>query len=387
MELRYGTQIITPATDETVLQALTRQGVALRSSCRGGVCQTCVMRCLEGEIPGRAQSGLSTDLISQRYFMPCVCKPSGDMVLAPPLADDFFVPAQLEQRLDDERGIMFMFEPMRTLPTSILAVIVRDSWGHKARFSLATRPDVDFYFGIHLPAYDVSELAEQWRQSLQVGMQIDMREALPSEDIAQLPASDRPKDPPPDPELWEALGEGALMTPILEDFYTRVYADPQLMSFFSGVTRQRLVEKQYSFLHQAITGNKVYFGNRPRNTHHWMVISDALMDHREQLMLDCMRAHGLAEKWVERWRLIEEYYRPDIVKSAPVPRRVDGVDLPLEGFEELVIDVGSICDGCGSVLEPGETVRYHVRRGTIYCSRCNTRVPANPQASSPDESL
>jgi Bacterial-like globin len=161
------------------------------------------------------------------------------------------------------------------------------------------------------------------------------------------------------------------MTAILDDFYTRVYADPQLMTFFSGFTQQRLVEKQYSFLHQAMTGNKVYFGNRPRNTHHWMVISDALMDHREQIMLECMQAHGLEDKWIKRWLAIEAYYRPDIVKTEAFPRQLNGVDLPLEGFEELLIDVGCVCDGCTSVIEPGETVRYHVRMGTIFCTRCN----------------
>lgn len=380
--ITYDNRCIAIKPDETVLQALTRQGVTLRSSCRGGICQTCVMRCLSGDIPARAQSGLQEDLLTQGYFLPCICKPHGDMVIAAPQADDFFVPAQLEQRHEDLHGITFLFEPLRNLSPSIAAVVVRDAKGHKARYPLANKPETDFYFAIHLPASDHSELAMHWRHNLQIGAQIEMREALADGGVeaifptASTISSARPKDLPPDPELWAALDDGKLMHAILEDFYTRVYADAQLAPFFTGVTRQRLVEKQYSFLNQAITGDKVYFGNRPRNTHHWMVISEELFAHREGLMLDCMRAHGLAEEWIARWLTIENHYRPDIVKTTPFPRQIDGKDLPLEGFEELVLDVGTMCDGCGGVIEPGETVRYHLRLGTTFCARCGAMSQA-----------
>jgi ferredoxin/truncated hemoglobin YjbI len=374
MELLFGQNRLTTLADETVLQALTRQGIAARSSCRGGVCQTCVMRCLKGEIPARSQSGLNAELLAKRYFMPCVCQPTGDMELAEPDADDFFVTALMEKRVEDESGILFLFEPMSALATPVNELIVLDDQGRRARFPLANKPELDYYFGIYLPNTDLSHLACGWRDSLQAGGQIRMRTALVNESpVAEMPArAERPKDPPPDPELWAVLDNGVLLRKILEEFYVRVYADPQLKSFFVGFTQARLVEKQYSFLQQVITGNKVYFGNRPLKTHHWMVISDALLDHREQIMLDCIHEHGLEEKWVKRWMALEEYYRPDIVKSEPFPLQNNGVDIPLEGFEELVIDVGSMCDGCGSVIEPGETVRYHVRMGTIFCGRCNT---------------
>lgn len=375
-ELSYHTQRVSTLADETVLQALTRQGIAVRSSCRGGTCQTCVMRCHVGDIPSRAQSGLHTELIAKRYFLPCVCKPSSDMLLDDALVDDFFVPAQLELRQENERGITFMFEPLRSLPTTITTVVVRDEAGIKTRLLLATQPALDYYFGIEILNDDMSALAMHWRTHLQMGAQIDMREAIADELLVQPPRIitevERPKNPPPDLELWSALGEGVLMNNILKDFYARVYADSQLQPFFSGFTQQRLIEKQYSFMQQLMTGNKVYFGNRPRNTHHWMVISDELFAHREQLMLESMRNHGLAEKWIVRWLAIENYYRTDIVKTHPFPRQINGIDLPLEGFDTLVLDVGALCDGCGGSIEPGETVRYHVRLGTVFCARCGS---------------
>jgi ferredoxin/truncated hemoglobin YjbI len=376
--ISYNTHQVISGSDETLLQACTRQGIALRFSCRGGICQTCLMRCVEGAIPTRAQSGLSPELVTKGYFMPCVCKPTADMVIDTPLSDDFFVPALLSERQESETGITFLFEPLRSLPVSSSAVVVRDADGHKTRFALSTQPEIDFYFGIHLPSGDTSALATHWRISLQVGDQIEMREALADEVLETVAASpfaaaERPIDPPHDLELWAALGEGALLRPILQDFYARVYADPQLAPFFAGVTQQRLVEKQYSFLHQILTGSPVYFGSRPRNAHHWMVISDALFEHREQIMWACLTTHGLTEKWIERLLQVEGHYRQDIVKSAPVPLQIDGVDFPLDGFEELPVDVGSLCDGCGSEIPPGSMVRYHLRLGTMFCRRCQSQ--------------
>lgn len=178
------------------------------------------------------------------------------------------------------------------------------------------------------------------------------------------------RKPEPDPQLWTALQEGQLLGRILNDFYRRVYEDERLASFFHGVTQQRAVEKQYLFLRQLITGEKVYFGDRPRNAHHWMVISDELFDYREALMAETLRKHGLSEELVQRWMAMEEYFRPDLVKDEPWKRKMGEVELPVDGYEETVLEVGSICDGCQSEVEAGVTVRYHLRLGLIYCPSC-----------------
>jgi truncated hemoglobin YjbI len=188
------------------------------------------------------------------------------------------------------------------------------------------------------------------------------------------PSEDRAKYPPPDPVLWAALNQGELMMTVLQDFYGRVYQDPLLSPYFHGTTMLRSIEKVYSFMRQVCTGEAVFFGDRPKNSHHWMVISDAIYQHRENLMRDCQRRAGLSAEMTERWMAIENYYRQDIIKSEPWKRTFAGVELPLEGFGEMVLDSGSMCDGCGEGIEVGETVRYHLRLGTVYCGRCNGKV-------------
>jgi len=174
----------------------------------------------------------------------------------------------------------------------------------------------------------------------------------------------------PDDELWGALDEGALLTEILDDFYTRVYADPDLSPFFEGTDPEWIRQKQYSFLHSKFTGQDTYFGNRPRNAHHWMVISHELFDHRLDLMRRCLRDAELPPRLVERWIAYEEVFRKQIVKPAPVPLKVGGVPRPLEGLETLVIEVGSLCDQCGEPIDQGQQAQYHVRTGALYCTSC-----------------
>lgn len=193
--------------------------------------------------------------------------------------------------------------------------------------------------------------------------------------IADPEYNEEPRRPPsPDPEMWQALGRGTLLRQILSDFYARVYRDPLLSPFFVHTTMQRAIEKQYNFLYEIFTGEDVYFGERPRNAHHWMVISDELFDHRERLMRDVLRAHGLPERLVHRWMAMEESYREYIVKDRAWPKITAGEALRLDGYEALRLEYSSLCDGCGDELNVGDVIQLHVRLGSAYCNRCASQA-------------
>jgi len=182
--------------------------------------------------------------------------------------------------------------------------------------------------------------------------------------------TERRNYPEPDLELWEGLDEGRLLSKVLVDFYGRVYEDPLLSPFFEGVTKQRLIEKQYNFLYQILTGEKVYFGERPRNAHHWMVISDELFDYRADLMKSCLRRAGVPEHLVMRFHAIEEIYRQDIVKDKPWNKILFGKEVPVEGFDAMTLDDATLCDSCQQEILAGAQVKYHVRMGKVFCESC-----------------
>ena len=180
----------------------------------------------------------------------------------------------------------------------------------------------------------------------------------------------RKGDLAPNPEMWAALGEGQLLNEILDDFYEQVFLDSQLAPFFKDSTERRAVEKQYLFLKGIFTGEKCYFGERPRNAHHWMVISNELFDYREKLMEDTLRKHNLSEPLIEQWRAVEEIYRKQIVKSKAFGKKVGGIEIPAEGYDVETLTVGSLCDVCEAELNPGTKITYHVRTGKIFCRLC-----------------
>lgn len=74
------------AEDQSVLEALTGHGVPIPSSCRNGICQTCMMQAVSGELPTGSQNGLKETLKIQNYFLACSCHPQADMEVSLPAA-------------------------------------------------------------------------------------------------------------------------------------------------------------------------------------------------------------------------------------------------------------------------------------------------------------
>lgn len=64
-----------------MLDALLRGGVPISNSCRAGACQSCLLRAARGSVPAAAQIGLKATLVEQGYFLSCVCRPEGDLLL------------------------------------------------------------------------------------------------------------------------------------------------------------------------------------------------------------------------------------------------------------------------------------------------------------------
>ncbi len=182
----------------------------------------------------------------------------------------------------------------------------------------------------------------------------------------------------PHPALWQAFRGGPGLRDVLKNFYAIVYQDEQLKGFFAHTTVEWAIDHQYAFLCEILTGEDVYFGDRPRNAHHWMVISDALFDHREALMERCLREYGLSDEHVRDFRAIDESFRSHIVKGAPFARKRRGVALPLDGWGELAMTAGGVCDRCAGEIPVGATAVYHLRTGETRCASCAEQTGAAP---------
>jgi NAD(P)H-flavin reductase/ferredoxin len=127
---------------ESVLNALLRGGEAIPYACREGVCGSCMLRAVSGEVPARARQSLKESWKAQGYFLPCVTKPGGDLEVAPVRADDR-VSAKIQglERLSDtvlrvrlRAGGKFEYRPGQYL------TLMRQD-GLARSYSIASLPD------------------------------------------------------------------------------------------------------------------------------------------------------------------------------------------------------------------------------------------------------
>ncbi len=355
---------------ETLLNSFLRQGAEIQFSCRNGICHHCMLRCIKGHIPEKSQPGISPELKAKGYFLPCKCHPDDDMhITVPQKADYFFIAVVTEKTKLADNIIRILLKPKHkySCPTAQSINLLQPE-GTISSYTVNTVSEIDNSLELHILCHPDTNPNTFLCDNVMVGDKLSIQATerkIESDKIKQnkslLPA---------DPKLWQALNEGKLLKTILDDFYTQLFLDPFLAPFFHGVTRQRAMEKQFSFMRQLISGERIYFGDRPRNAHHWMVISHELFDYREQLMTATLRKYGLSETMVKRWRAFEEQFRDDIVKTEPRKKKIGNSELPLDGYQETRLDVGSLCDSCGLEVSAGVKVRYHLRLGTLYCPDC-----------------
>lgn len=368
LQLCYQGYVVEPGEKETVLDALLRVGADMPFSCKGGSCQTCLSQCTQGAVPEAAQKGLADHLKQAHYFLPCKCVAQTSMTLRPPQPQDMITRCMLcEAGGHDSGQIRIRFEPMRTLnyrPGQTLRLV--SAGGEEPVLLLTGKPEDDMVIDatLQLPA---GVGCPDWLGPDAVfGHEFEVRG--PFETIGE--TAERPA-PVPDAALWAELDNGRIARQVLEAFYAKVYADPLLKPFFERSTMSRAIDKQFSFLKQCMTGEKIYFGDRPRNAHHWMIITPALFDHRQQLMIETLREHGLTDAQIQRWTRFEEHYRPDMVKDKVLPKRVGNKEIETEGFAVETLGEATVCDHCGAEVKSGVPVLYHRRLGTISCPVCS----------------
>lgn len=78
------------AEGDSVLEGLEKAGFAIPNSCRAGLCHSCMLKA-DGNIPSKAQSGLSPSQIAQDYFLACSCYPESDLTVYPREHSDLYV--------------------------------------------------------------------------------------------------------------------------------------------------------------------------------------------------------------------------------------------------------------------------------------------------------
>jgi ferredoxin len=73
-------QTIEVLEDSYILETAEEQGMELPYSCRQGICSTCTVKMIEGEVDQSEGSYLSEEQIAQGYVLICISHPQANCV-------------------------------------------------------------------------------------------------------------------------------------------------------------------------------------------------------------------------------------------------------------------------------------------------------------------
>ncbi|MBZ0253442.1 MAG: 2Fe-2S iron-sulfur cluster binding domain-containing protein, partial [Candidatus Methylomirabilis sp.] len=152
MRIAYEGRVFDCAEGETVLAALARGGVTVPSSCRVGLCQSCLMRAVEGTPPKAARKGLKETWVAQGYFLACSCVPEGDLAVALPDAAATSVRARVvEKSFLSESVVRLRLAPEAAFEyrAGQYVSLARDD-GLTRPYSLASVPESDALLEVHV---------------------------------------------------------------------------------------------------------------------------------------------------------------------------------------------------------------------------------------------
>jgi hemoglobin len=103
-----------------------------------------------------------------------------------------------------------------------------------------------------------------------------------------------------DVSIYESIGGGSALAAVVDDFYARVLADPQLAGFFSGANMPKLKGRQVEFFAAALGGPDLYQGASMRKVHAGRGISQADFDQVAVHLTAALAAAGVPAGTIEQ---------------------------------------------------------------------------------------
>jgi len=175
--VRFRDRSIALRGGESVLEALEREGEVLPSSCRVGVCQSCVVKG-EGAIPPAAQEGLKDSWKKQGLLLACVCRPTDDLTIALPTDVIREVPAKLVHKQQvSEDVVILRFEIAREhafpFESGQFVHLVRSD-GLTRPYSIASVP-ADGYVELHVRRVRDGAMSRWLYDQIPVGEPVRLR--------------------------------------------------------------------------------------------------------------------------------------------------------------------------------------------------------------------
>ena len=93
--------------------------------------------------------------------------------------------------------------------------------------------------------------------------------------------------------IYEEIGGQGALVAVVDDFYDRVLADPELTGFFTGINLRRLKGMQVEFFAGALGGPDEYHGRTMAEVHRGRGIAQDHFDRVAAHLHDALTAAGV----------------------------------------------------------------------------------------------
>lgn len=171
--LVFDGRAVETADGQTVLAALDAAGVKIDSSCRAGICQSCLVQKVEGDLPAAAQAGLTPAQQAQGLFLACVCTPTGPLSIAPAGAARHRTEASVRSldRLSDS-VLRLRLDPAGPFPYRAGQFVSLVLDGLVRSYSLAGQPERDDFLELHVRILPDGRMSQRIANDLAPGSRL-----------------------------------------------------------------------------------------------------------------------------------------------------------------------------------------------------------------------
>lgn len=175
----YNDKRIDLKTEQTVLSALLDHGYPIPHSCRAGVCQTCVMQLVEGEVPASAQKGLKDTHKAQGHFLACSCKPETPIrVASVDMGTLRYTASVVDHRLFAENVLHLRLKPEQTFDYragQYITVWKNSTLGRN--YSLASVAELDESIELHVRRVPGGVISSWLHDDVRIGDELTIQAA------------------------------------------------------------------------------------------------------------------------------------------------------------------------------------------------------------------
>jgi hemoglobin len=116
--------------------------------------------------------------------------------------------------------------------------------------------------------------------------------------------------------IYEQIGGQEALIVVVDDFYERVLADPDLAVFFKGSNMSRLKGKQVEFFAAALGGPDEYSGQSMKDAHRGRGIGQQHFDLVAKYLIESLQAAGVPQDTIDTIIGAIAPLAPEIVSSS-----------------------------------------------------------------------